>query len=44
MYMELRYTPNYQTNFDKNSERTGGFNSPGFRLYYKATLFKTVRY
>ena len=39
--METPKTPNSQSNIEKE-KRAGGIRLPDFRLYYKATLIKTV--
>ena len=41
--MEIQKTLNSQSSLEKEKE-TGGINLPDFRLYYKATVIKTVLY
>ena len=41
--METQNTPNSQSSLEKE-EGVGGINLPDFRLYYKATVIKTLSY
>ena len=42
--METQKTPNSQSNLEKEKKTAGGIKLPDFRLYYKATVIKTVWY
>ena len=42
--METQKTPNNQSNLEKEKYGAGGIRLPDFRLYYKATVIKTIWY
>ena len=42
--MKTQKTPNSQSDIEKKKNRAEGIRLPGFRLYYKATVIKTVWY
>ena len=42
--METQKTPNSQSNLEGEKNGAGGIRLPDFRLYYKATVIKTIWY